>query len=71
MEFICANETVVKKYNHALYFNCPLNNNEKNFTALFLDEVQLSQRYRATTRRRFTVYHCYIYLLFIPRCSWY
>ena len=44
MEFICGNETVVKKYNHALYFNCPLNNNEKNFTALFLDGVQLSQR---------------------------
>ena len=30
---------------------------KKNFMALFIDGVQLSQGYRATTRRQFTFYH--------------
>ena len=38
---------------------------KKNFTALVMDGVQLSQGYRATTRRQFTFYHS------VLRTTWY
>ena len=43
---------------HGFYF-------KKNFMASFIDDVQLSQGYRTTPRRQFTLYPS------VPRSSWY
>ena len=37
----------------------------KTLWPLFMNGVQLSQDYRAITRRQFTFYHS------VPRCAWY